>query len=112
LIDINQTLTTDSTPSTASAGGTTSPTPVISTSPASTQAHALAHKGSTSSAASQPLAASTTTASSAAAHLKSPLTAPGNLSIPATNPSAERVGDALNGRTRTQSLAGSSFGVQ
>jgi flagellar basal-body rod modification protein FlgD len=113
LIDINQTLTTDSTPATAPTTPATGATPSsLAGSGATAQAHALAHKGSASTAESQHLAASTTTASAAAAHVKSQLTAPGNLSIPETNAAAQRVGNALNGRSSAQSIAGGEFGVQ
>jgi flagellar basal-body rod modification protein FlgD len=113
LIDINQTLTTDSTPATTPTTPATGAAPgIVTGSGTAAQAHGLAHKGSAPNAASQPVAAPTTAASAAASHARSGLTAPGNLSIPETNPSAQRVGNALNGRSRRQSIAGGSLGVQ
>jgi flagellar basal-body rod modification protein FlgD len=93
LIDINQTLTTDSSASTASGSGTT----------ASSAASSLtaAHSSAAGTASSQ-----------AAGRSSTPELAPGNLSVPATNLSAQRVGHALDGRSHMQSIAGGSFGAQ
>lgn len=97
LISINQTLTTSLDPSASSsdaANGSTSASPVeqgaatqapATTSPAITSQQASAHKAS---------------AMAAAQHV------PGNLSIPADNPAAERVGRALDGHTRTKPAVG------
>jgi flagellar basal-body rod modification protein FlgD len=117
LIDINQTLSTglgasstssgSAAPSVRAAASTSSPTG----SSASTQVRAAAHTTSVPA-----MAQSAVPASAAAGN---PLTqasvakrAPGNLSVPEAMPAAQRVAHALNGRSHTQSIAGSLSGAQ
>jgi flagellar basal-body rod modification protein FlgD len=85
LISINQTLTTDSGSSTATSGSSNAAQAQTSIHGVAKQASALA--ASNSSATTVPGAIN-----AAAAKL-----APGNLAIPATNPSALRVAQAMNG---------------
>jgi flagellar basal-body rod modification protein FlgD len=103
LIDINQTLTADSTASTAASGGgsatgqavsATSPTGGGNAAAATPHLHGVAHRASAQSSALSAAAAGAPTTQSAA----------GNLGIPAANPAANRVGHALDGRHRTPSI--------
>jgi flagellar basal-body rod modification protein FlgD len=101
LIDINQTLTNDSS-STASSGsiqGTGQSAsqianPVGSSAATTAQTHAATHKASAAAAAKSAL--------SGAAQALQPsgaTTTNGNLSVPAASPAAQRVSQALSGRT-------------
>ena len=88
LIDINQTLTTDlGTPSSTS--GSDAANGKVSTAPIDQAAQGAANATS-ETAAHKPGAPA------------APLRAPGNLSVPATNPAAQHVGHALDGHTRTK----------
>jgi flagellar basal-body rod modification protein FlgD len=109
LIDINQNLTTALGTSATSGTGTTTakamPAPssltVAGTGGATAQAHAAGHRR-TAVAAGQP-AAPAESGSSASAGIRqftqaqAPQYAPGNLSVPKTNPAAQRVGHSLGG---------------
>jgi flagellar basal-body rod modification protein FlgD len=108
LIDINQNLTTALAPTTPTSGtGTAAPQTTASAlaakSGTSAQAHVAAHKataatatnpvGSTAPSSRVPAAISTFAKAHSAGQ------APGNLSIPAANPAAQTVANALNGRS-------------
>jgi flagellar basal-body rod modification protein FlgD len=104
LIDINQTLTTDSTstgatPSSKVAGATAGVSSGANT--AATQS-ASAAKHDTSAAAVSP---SSQTAKSPAAAAQARYE-PGNLAIPTANPSAHRVARALDGHSRAKTVSG------
>jgi flagellar basal-body rod modification protein FlgD len=108
LIDINQNLTTALAPSTPSSGSGTAATQATSAltakGGATTTAHAAAtHKATaaaaTHSAASTAPASRVPAAISTFAKAHTPGQAPGNLSIPAANPAAQTVANALSGRS-------------
>jgi flagellar basal-body rod modification protein FlgD len=107
LISINQTLTTDLGSSTASSGN--SPSGQASGATAPVNAAAQKEGASTSIQAAASSAATTGNSSVHAAALRR---APGNLGIPAADPAAQRVANALNGKSRAPSIAGNMSGVQ
>lgn len=99
LIDINQTLSgdvgstatnSDNSPSAQTAGATSSPLAAGAAGASTSQRTAIHSAGAFSAVQSGAVAAKT-----APTNL-----APGNLGVPATNPAAQRVGHALDGRTR------------
>jgi flagellar basal-body rod modification protein FlgD len=105
LIDINQTLTTDtgSTPSSSGNGAE----PVVTQ--ASSAANATTSFGTASHVAGSPLAGlSGAAASSASTQTSSAPPLAGNLSAPNNSPAAQRVGHALAGRTHATFLRGTS----
>ena len=103
LIDINQTLTTDSTSTDAikskasdAASGVGSPANATAN-----ETPSVSKKGSSGAAvASSSQAAQSQTAATQARH------APGNLAIPNANPSAHRVAHALDGHSRAKTVSG------
>jgi flagellar basal-body rod modification protein FlgD len=95
LIDINQNLSTTSSAGTSPSTHVAASTPSLTGNGANAQIHAAAHKGSAPVAALDP-----TSQATAVKH------APGNLSVPEAKPAADRVGRALDGRSRAQSIAG------
>jgi flagellar basal-body rod modification protein FlgD len=111
LIDINQNLTTALTPSSPTSGAGTSSTPATASasaltakSNAGTSTHAAAAHKATAAAATQSAASTAPTSTVPAAigtfaQAHASALAPGNLSIPAANPSAQTVANALNGRS-------------
>ena len=110
LIDINQTLTSSlGTSAAGSASGTPSGQVASSSSSltggsAGARVHAAAQNATAPAAARS--AASAATAGNLSTQGIGTLHAPGNLSIPAAIPAANRVAHALNGTPRAQSIAG------
>ena len=114
LIDINQTLTTDlgSTSTSSNNGksgqiaGTAGGSGETTTASIASAVQRTAHTGHAGSAL--PLAQAGSSVANANS-LQSPLArhTAGNLSVPGVNPEAQRVGHALDGRTRAQPAAGS-----
>ena len=116
LIDINQNLSTALGASTTSSSNG-SPSGQVALSPpgltgrsASAQAQTAAHN------ANAPAAARSVASAATAGNLSSQSTdlqrVPGNLSIPAASPSANRVAHALDGQSRAQAIAGGLSGAQ
>jgi flagellar basal-body rod modification protein FlgD len=116
LIDINQTLSSSLGTSATSSGSGSPSGQVVSSSSSLTggragaQVHAAAQNASTPAAAQS--AASAGTAGILSTQAIGALHAPGNLSIPAASPAANRVARALNGQSRAQSIAGGLSGAQ
>ncbi len=115
LIDINQTLTTDSTASSSGTGATPKVSGALSnaTTPAApasaaatsrTAAHLAGSPLSTASGASISVPSEAQTASTQRFS--------GNLSAPNASPAARRVGHALAGRTHASPVQGTSLGAQ
>jgi flagellar basal-body rod modification protein FlgD len=118
LIDINQTLTADSTSGTSGTGATPAVAQAGGDSPAALPSAAASTRPAAHVAASPLSAAPASLASNASA----PQTAStkhfsgqqfsGNLSAPNPSPAARRVGHALDGRTHAASVGGTSPGTQ
>ena len=104
LIDINQTLTADSTPAASSSGSTASAqAATASANPATASVSSSARHSSLAGNQTSGLAA----AQSAAGTNVSQTTArraPGNLSVPGAKPAALRVAHALDGRSHAQPI--------
>ena len=101
LIDINQTLTADSSSSSSSSSSTDAQSGVIKT------ASAAGSTGSPLSTASGSAASNTTgTQTASTQHIS------GNLSSSNANPAAQRVGHALAGRSHAASVQGNSLANQ
>ena len=91
LISINQTLTTDLAPSSSASG-----------SAPNAQASSLTESGAKSLATTQPATSGSSTTVPDAISAAAAKLAPGNLSLPVINQSAQSVAQALSGRPRVQ----------
>jgi len=103
LIDINQTLTTDSTSTSTPTGKVSGAAPGVSSAGNTVSAQAALaakHGASMPAVSSSSPATKSPTAEALVRH------APGNLAIPSANPSAHRVARALDGHSRAKSIAG------
>jgi flagellar basal-body rod modification protein FlgD len=117
LIDINQNLSTALGTGSTSSGTTGKDAPAAGASSnvagasAATGAHATAatHKNALAAAQAAQNAAS---ASPAAANVVPSRMAPGNLSVPKTNASAQRVGHALSGQAHANTMPGGTYRTQ
>jgi flagellar basal-body rod modification protein FlgD len=119
LIDINQNLSAalgDSTggsanSATTQASGATASLTGKTASGVTVQGNAANQKSGAVTTA-RPAASSAATANTLAARASGLNRVPGNLSVPAANPAAQRVAHALDGRSLKQSIAGGLSGVQ
>jgi flagellar basal-body rod modification protein FlgD len=109
LIDINQTLTTDL-GGTASSGSSTSSQAagVASGAPGASAASAATARAAYRPSASPTAQLGAATNGTVTAQSANVQHAAGNLNVPRVNRAAQRVGHALDGRTRAQPIAGSS----
>jgi hypothetical protein len=108
LIDINQTLSGDVTSSTAeSASSATGQAAGTMPTPATVGAMGPPQRTGASGATSSVLATRPVLAQASPANRVS-----GNLSVPAASAAAQRVGQALDGRTRAQQVSGSLADVR